>query len=107
MVTSRELRSKAKMLDVIQRMPEDATIDDAIYRLGLLKAVAEGIESAEKGRLFDHDQVFDELLNDHAEHPNSVDGAGKKGSARTKGTDRRIRAQNGTGVRQKTKGRRQ
>ena len=66
MVTSRELRTKAKMLDVIQRMPEDGTIDDAIYRLGVLKAVAEGIEAAEEGRFYDHDEVFDELLNDDA-----------------------------------------
>jgi predicted transcriptional regulator len=62
--TSRELRTKAKMLDVIQRMPEDGTIDDAIYRLGVLKAVAEGLEDAEQGRGRDHDEVFDELLND-------------------------------------------
>jgi hypothetical protein len=48
MVTSRELRTKAKILDVIQRMPEDGTIDDAIYRLGVLKAVAEGLEDARR-----------------------------------------------------------
>jgi predicted transcriptional regulator len=61
MATSSEFRSKQKILDVIQRMPEDGTIDDAIYRLNLLKAVAEGLEDAEQGRVYDHDEVFDEL----------------------------------------------
>ena len=59
MATSHEFRSKQKILDVIQRMPEDGTIEDAIYRLNLLKAVAEGLEDAEKGREYDHDEVFD------------------------------------------------
>ena len=41
MTTSHDLTTKKKIVDVIQRMPEDATIDDAINRLRLLKAVAE------------------------------------------------------------------
>jgi predicted transcriptional regulator len=64
MVTSRELTTKAKMVDVIQRMPETATIEDAIYRLNVLKAVAEGLQDIEEGRIYDHDEVFDELLKD-------------------------------------------
>jgi predicted transcriptional regulator len=64
MTTSRQLTTKQKMVDVIQRMPEDATIDDAIARLNLLKAVAEGLRDVEEGRVYDHEKVFDELLND-------------------------------------------
>ena len=36
MTTSHDLTTKKKIVDVIQRMPEDATIDDAINRLRLL-----------------------------------------------------------------------
>ncbi len=63
MTTSHDLTTKKKIVDVIQRMPEDATIDDAIYRLQLLKAVAEGLRDVEEGRVHDHDQVFNELLS--------------------------------------------
>jgi hypothetical protein len=101
MVTSRELRTKAKMLDVIQRMPEDGSIDDAIYRLGVLKAVAEGIEAAEEGRVYDHDEVFDELLNDD---PNRLERTSKAGLARTKEPNRGGRTKRRARVRQKAKG---
>ena len=63
MTTSHDLTTKKKIVDVIQRMPEDATIDDAIYRLHLLKAVAEGFRDVEEGRVHDHDPVFNELLS--------------------------------------------
>ena len=63
MTTSHDLTTKKKIVDVIQRMPEDATIDDAINRLRLLKAVAEGLQDVEEGRVHDHDQVFSELLS--------------------------------------------
>lgn len=43
MVTSHDLTTRKKIVDVIQRLPEDSTIDDAIYRLGVLKAVSEGL----------------------------------------------------------------
>jgi predicted transcriptional regulator len=74
MATSRELTTKRKMLDVIQRMPKDATIDDAIERLSLLKAVAAGLREIEEGKVYDHDEVFDELLSDD---PNQVERPGK------------------------------
>jgi hypothetical protein len=74
MTTSRDLLTKAKMLDVIRRMPEDGTIDDAIERLRLLRAVAQGLKDAEEGNVIEHDQLFDELLNEHAKHPNGVEG---------------------------------
>ena len=53
--------TKQKIVDVVQRMPEDGTIDDAIDRLKLLKAVAEGLKEAEEGGLYDHDDVFNTL----------------------------------------------
>lgn len=109
MTTSRELTTKTKILDVIQRMPEDGTIDDAIYRLGVLKAVAEGLEDAEHGRGRDADEVFDELLNDDAGNTNGLDGrrstdTGRTGSARVKAAHRGGQAKRRARVRSKTKG---
>ena len=64
MTTSRELMSKKGILEVLERLPEDATIDDAIHRLNFLKAVTTGLAQSEKGLGKDHDELFDELLNE-------------------------------------------
>jgi predicted transcriptional regulator len=92
MTASRDLMSKQKILDVIQRMPEMATIDDAIERLQLLKAVAEGLRDAEEGLVHDHDSVFEELLNDDAQIQNGVERPGKMGSPRAASAHRKDRA---------------
>jgi predicted transcriptional regulator len=97
--------TKEKIVDVIQRMPEDSTIDDAINRLRLLKAVAEGLEDVEQGRVHDHDAVFNELLNDNAQNSSQMERSGKNGSARTKGTDSKRRStKNSSRIHSKTKG---
>jgi|SRR5216684_5892878 len=88
MTTSRDLTTKEKIVDVVLRMPEDASIDDAINRLRLLKAVAEGLQDVEQGRVHDHDDVFNELLNDNAQNSNAMERSGKFRSAPTKETDR-------------------
>lgn len=98
MTTSRELTTKRKILDVIQRMPEDATIDDAIERLNLLKGVAEGLRDVEEGRVRDHDEVFEELLNDGA---SQVEQPGKLRSARTQAENRKGYAKKSSRIRPK------
>ncbi len=103
MTASHDLTTKEKIVDVVQRMPKDATIDDAIYRLNLLKAVAEGIRDVEEGRVHDHDQVFSELLKDHAQNSNRVGRSGKIGSARTKETDRKRSTKRSSGISPKVK----
>ena len=95
--------TKQKIVDVIQRMPEDGTIDDAIDRLTLLKAVAEGLKEAEEGELYDHDDVFNELLNDDAQIPNQVQQGGKNGPARAKKAHRKNSSQRRSRVRGKAK----
>ena len=103
MTTSHDLTTKKKIVDVIQRMPEDATIDDAINRLRLLKAVAEGLQDVEQGRIHEHDDVFNELLNDNAQNSNQVERSSKIRTARTKGTDRNRSTKNSSGISTKTK----
>jgi hypothetical protein len=45
MTTSHDLTTKKKIVDAIQRMPEDATIDNAINRLRLLKRLPKGFKT--------------------------------------------------------------
>jgi hypothetical protein len=89
MTNSADLMTKKKILDVIQRMPEDGTIDDAIQRLELLKAVAQGMKDCEEGRVHDHDEVFAELLNENARNSSTLERSSKLGSKRNPATDRK------------------
>jgi len=107
MTTSRDLTTKQKIVDVIQRMPEDATIDDAIYRLNLLKGIAEGLKDIEEGRIVDHEELFDELLNDHAQDSDGVERPGKVRSARNKVADRKGHPKKGARIHPMIKGGRQ
>jgi predicted transcriptional regulator len=104
MITSRELLSRAKIIEAIQRLPEDATIDDAIYRLEFLKAVAAGLKDTEEGRLIDDDEIWAELLNDDAQNSNHLERRGKARSAPAKGTHRKVRPKGRARVPSKTKG---
>jgi predicted transcriptional regulator len=54
---------KEKMLAVIQRLPEEATIDEAIDRLYLLWKIERGIEQAEAGEVTEHDDFMKEILD--------------------------------------------
>jgi predicted transcriptional regulator len=103
MTTAAELLTKQKIVEVMQRMPEGASIDDAIERLQLLKAVAAGLQDVEDGLVHDHDAVFAELLNDDAPPPNSLEQSGEARPARTAKAHRDHGAKGRTRVRAKTK----
>ena len=61
--TSR-MSSKDKILSVIQALPEDVSVDEAIDRLYLLSKIERGIREADAGDVVDHDAVMNELLDD-------------------------------------------
>jgi len=51
--------SSAKQLarEVVERLPEDATLDDAIERLIFLAKIERGLVEADAGRLIPHEDV--------------------------------------------------
>jgi hypothetical protein len=51
--------------------------------------VAEGLRDVEVGRVYDHDEVFNELLNEHAQNSNEVERSRKNGSAQVKKPNRK------------------
>jgi hypothetical protein len=67
------ITNKEKILRVMNKLPNDATIDDAIYRLEFLQSIEQGIEEAEQGLGMDHDEFFAQLLNEDAENKTAVD----------------------------------
>jgi predicted transcriptional regulator len=53
---------KQRAIEALQRLPEDATIDDAIERLCLIAKIEEGLRQADAGQLTDHEEVKKRFL---------------------------------------------
>ncbi len=49
--------TKEAMLKIIQELPPDATVDDAMERLYLLGKIERGIAQADAGQTISHDEA--------------------------------------------------
>ncbi len=49
--------TKDRIRELADRLPPDATIEDAIERLVFLKKIDRGLAEANAGQLVDHDEV--------------------------------------------------
>jgi predicted transcriptional regulator len=58
------MSNKQKILTVIQSLPEEVGIDEAIDRLYLLWKIEEGLRQSDSGELTDHGEFMKELLDD-------------------------------------------
>jgi len=52
---------KEVILEALQEMPEDISLDDLMERLILLQSFAKGREQQQEGRTFTHDEVGERL----------------------------------------------
>ena len=48
---------KQRILDAVEGLPADATIEDAIERLVFVAKVERGLEQAEAGKLVPHEEI--------------------------------------------------
>ena len=55
------LTNKQRILQMVERWPDDISYEKALYHLSVLQAIDEGLKDIEAGRTTDHDEVFDEL----------------------------------------------
>ncbi len=53
--------SKRKILEAVQKLPEDATFEDAIERLYFLAKVERGLAQADGGETVPHTEAKDRL----------------------------------------------
>ena len=61
------MTKKERILAVIQTLPDDVSIDQAIDRLYLLQKINRGIQQADAGELTDHEEFMNELLAEDEE----------------------------------------
>jgi len=53
--------TKQKVLQAVQGLPDDASIEDAIQRLVLLAKIDRGVQQADAGQTIPHSQVKEKM----------------------------------------------
>jgi predicted transcriptional regulator len=53
---------KQKMVEAVEHLPDDATVEDAMERLYFLAKVERGLEQSEAGETVSHDDAKKRLL---------------------------------------------
>ncbi len=59
-----EFGAKKRILEVVEQLPDDATIEDAIERLYFLAKIEKGIREADAGLTVPHDEAKKRLSED-------------------------------------------
>lgn len=54
--------AKERVLEAVQQLPADATVEQAMERLYFIAKVEEGLRQAEAGKLVSHEEVKRRLL---------------------------------------------
>ena len=49
---------KEEIIDLIKKLPEDATIDDIMYHLYVKKNILAGIKDLDQGKVIPHEKVM-------------------------------------------------
>jgi hypothetical protein len=61
------MTTKEKAISVIQSLEDDATLDEVIDRLYLLRKIELGIAEADAGNVIEHEQFMAELEQENGE----------------------------------------
>ncbi len=54
-------QAKRQVRDLLDRLPDDCTLEDVLYHLYIIEKIGNGVADAEAGRLIPHEQVEEEL----------------------------------------------
>jgi hypothetical protein len=55
------MRAKDTVRELLDRLPDDCTLDDVLYHVYVAQQAEEGMRAARDGRVIPHEQVMREL----------------------------------------------
>jgi predicted transcriptional regulator len=55
------LATKQRVRELLERLPDDCSLEDVVYHLYVIQKVEAGLADAEAGKLIPHDVVAEEL----------------------------------------------
>jgi hypothetical protein len=69
---------KERILNFLQKLPDDVTYDRVLYHVGVMKAVEEALIESERGEGAEHEELFDRLLNENEKNHLNVASSRRK-----------------------------
>jgi predicted transcriptional regulator len=57
----RSVEAKQAVLDLLDKLPDDCTLDDVLYHVYVLRRLSQGLAEADAGELIPHEKVEQEL----------------------------------------------
>jgi hypothetical protein len=76
------MTNKQLILQMVERWPEDIPLERALYHMGVLQAIVQGLQQADQGLLIDDDEVWAKLEAEDAADQAQMDANGSRRSAR-------------------------
>ena len=55
------MQTKQTVRQILDRLPDDCTIDDVLYHLYVVRSVERGLAEADAGKTIPHEQVVQDL----------------------------------------------
>lgn len=55
------MKAKEKVREVLERLPDDCTMDDVLYHLYVVSQIERGLDDVEAGRTIPHEEAAEEL----------------------------------------------
>ena len=55
------MRAKATVRAVLDRLPDDCSLEDVLYHLYVVQRIEQGLADSEAGRVIPHEQVAEEF----------------------------------------------
>jgi predicted transcriptional regulator len=56
-----EMTDKQTVIDALQRLPDDASIEDIRYEAEMILGILEGLRDADEGRTYSHEEVMEDV----------------------------------------------
>jgi predicted transcriptional regulator len=66
---------KQKIIEMLQRLPDDIDYDRAIESIMVFRKIEIGLEQADHGEVIEHEELMRELLDEDEELSNRMDAA--------------------------------
>ena len=93
---------KERILNFLQKLPDDVSYDRVLYHVGVMRAIEEAIIESEQGEGIEHEEFFRQLLTENGKNHIGLAVPRRKRSATNKSKHRSRQTNGRRKVRQKS-----
>ena len=93
---------KERILNFLQKLPDDVSYDRVLYHVGVMKAIEEALVESERGEGIEHEELFRRLLRENEKNHINLAAARRKAIGANKSKDSSRQTNSRRKVRQKS-----